>query len=52
MNWAQAASLRQRGETHVSIKVKEGIPQEELGERLAKTQSEWKKAPNKKKCTT
>ena len=40
------------GETHVSIKVKEGIPQEELGERLAKTQSEWKKAPNKKKCTT
>ena len=34
------------------MKVKEGIPQEELGERLAKTQSEWKKAPNKKKCTT
>ncbi|RIY35241.1 hypothetical protein CKY20_11060 [Capnocytophaga canis] len=40
------------GDTHVSIKVKEGISQNELGKRLAETQSEWKKVEKEKVCTT
>lgn len=32
----------QDGSTHVSIKTKEGINPDELGDRLAKTEKEWK----------
>ena len=31
------------GDTHVSIRTKEGIDPNELGERLARTQGDWKK---------
>ncbi len=31
------------GDTHVSIQTKKGVPPNELGDRLAKSQSDWKK---------
>ena len=34
------------GSTHVSIVTKDGIDPSELGDRLAKTQKDWKKVCN------